>query len=181
MRFSAFLPCATAALFATLSLAQNITNNGIGSTPAQVSNNPSSFSSFPANILQLSSPQHDTNKNLTPHPLIQRHYVSASQASSIISAAELAATTMGAAENIAVVDLSGMLVAFLRMDNAFLGGIDLATKKARSIVLFNGYNTTALYAASLPDGGLYGGFCFSYFLFFCLSVDVVLQLGVEGG
>lgn len=70
---------------------------------------------------------------------------------------------MGAAENIAVVDLSGMLVAFLRMDNAFLGGIDLATKKAKSIVLFNGYNTTALYEASLPDGGLFGVFLISIF------------------
>ncbi|GAB7356794.1 hypothetical protein MBLNU459_g7682t2 [Dothideomycetes sp. NU459] len=127
MRFSSLFTLFPWALFATVSLAQNITDNGIGSTPAQ------------------------------------RHYVSAKQAASIVNAAHSAAESLGAAENIAVVDLSGMLVAFLRMDNSFLGGIDLAMKKAKSIVLFNGYNTTALYDASLPDGGLFetnGGLVF---------------------
>ena len=58
-------------------------------------------------------------------------------------------------ENIAIVDPSGLLVAFHRMDNAFPGSIDISIKKARTVVLFNGaYSTADLTAAA--QGPLYG-------------------------
>jgi uncharacterized protein GlcG (DUF336 family) len=59
-------------------------------------------------------------------------------------------------QNIAVTDPSGLLVAFLRMDNAFPGSIDIAIKKARTSVLFNGIPSAALYNQSQPDQALYG-------------------------
>ena len=59
-------------------------------------------------------------------------------------------------QNIAVTDPSGLLVAFLRMDNAFPGSIDISTKKARTSVLFNGIPSAALYNQSQPDQALYG-------------------------
>ena len=40
--------------------------------------------------------------------------------------------------NIAVVDGGGHLLAFARMDRSILGSIDIALKKAKTSVLFNG-------------------------------------------
>src|ERR1700740_631302 len=40
--------------------------------------------------------------------------------------------------NIAVVDAGGHLLTFARMDKAILGSIDIALKKAKTSVLFNG-------------------------------------------
>ncbi|THV95477.1 hypothetical protein D6D25_09237, partial [Aureobasidium pullulans] len=84
-----------------------------------------------------------------------RHYISASQASAIVSAAEKAAASI-VPQNIAVVDPSGLLVAFLRMDNAYPGSIDISIKKARTSVLFNGIPSGALLNQSYSGGGLYG-------------------------
>ena len=39
--------------------------------------------------------------------------------------------------NIAVVDLGGNLVAFARMDGAWLGSIDIAIKKAKTSTFFS--------------------------------------------
>jgi uncharacterized protein GlcG (DUF336 family) len=48
-------------------------------------------------------------------------------------------------------------VAFLRTDNAFLGAIDVATKKARTVSLFNGRRTSAVfYDLVQPGGPIYG-------------------------
>jgi uncharacterized protein GlcG (DUF336 family) len=66
------------------------------------------------------------------------------------------ATALNIPQNIAVVDPSGMLVAFHRMDNAYLGSIDLSQKKARTAVLFNGLSSGDLYAAVQPGAPLYG-------------------------
>jgi uncharacterized protein GlcG (DUF336 family) len=86
----------------------------------------------------------------------QRSVISASQAQTIISAAITNATSLQVPENIAVVDPSGLLVAFHRMDNAFLGSIDISQKKARTAVLFNGlYSSADLYAAVQPGAPLY--------------------------
>ena len=108
-------------------------------------------------IPDLSSPQP------TPHPPIssstntdiQRHYISATQAQGVIAAASSAAATI-VPQNIAIVDPSGLLVAFLRMDNAYPGSIDISTKKARTSVLFNGITSSSLYNSSQPGGALYG-------------------------
>lgn len=86
----------------------------------------------------------------------QRNYVSSEQALKIITSAMANATALSIPQNIAVVDPSGMLVAFHRMDNAYLGSIDLSQKKARTAVLFNGLSSGDLYAAVQPGAPLYG-------------------------
>ena len=48
----------------------------------------------------------------------------------VIHAAREKAAEAGVAQNIAVVDNGGNLVAFARMGNAWLGSIDIAIKKA---------------------------------------------------
>ncbi|KAG2161531.1 hypothetical protein D6C84_02282 [Aureobasidium pullulans] len=83
----------------------------------------------------------------------QRHVISVDQAESIIAAAVKEASTV-IPENIAIVDPSGLLVAFHRMDNAYPGSIDISIKKARTSVLFNGMATADLNAAA--QGVLYG-------------------------
>ncbi|KAF2467189.1 DUF336-domain-containing protein [Lindgomyces ingoldianus] len=85
-----------------------------------------------------------------------RHYVTASQAQTIINAATTNATAISIPQNIAVVDPSGLLVAFRRMDNAYPGSIDISIKKARTAVLFNGLTSAWLYDQSQPGGPLYG-------------------------
>lgn len=53
--------------------------------------------------------------------------------------------------NIAVVDPSAQLVAFLRMDNAYLGSVDISIKKAKTVALFNGlFPSYGLYNRSQP-------------------------------
>lgn len=86
----------------------------------------------------------------------QRNYISSEQALKIITSAMANATALNIPQNIAVVDPSGMLVAFSRMDNAYLGSIDLSQKKARTAVLFNGLSSGDLYAAVQPGAPLYG-------------------------
>ncbi|KAI4934003.1 uncharacterized protein J4E92_003673 [Alternaria infectoria] len=86
----------------------------------------------------------------------QRYVISASQAQTVIDAAVSNATNLQIPENIAIVDPSGLLVAFHRMDNAFIGSIDISQKKARTAVLFNGlYASADLYAAVQPGAPLY--------------------------
>ena len=56
--------------------------------------------------------------------------------------------------NIAVVDVGGNLVAFSRMDNAWLGSVDIAMKKAKTAVYFN-MPTGEIGKLSQPGGSLY--------------------------
>jgi len=42
------------------------------------------------------------------------------------------------------------------MDNSFLGSVDIAIKKARTCVLFNGIRSEDLFQASQPGGPLWG-------------------------
>jgi uncharacterized protein GlcG (DUF336 family) len=86
----------------------------------------------------------------------QRYVVSSTQAFLVIQAAANSAASIGVPQNIAVVDPSGLLVAFYRMDNAYIGSIDISQKKARTAVLFNGITSAKLYNASQPGGSLYG-------------------------
>jgi uncharacterized protein GlcG (DUF336 family) len=85
----------------------------------------------------------------------ERYSVSADQAYLIVQAAVKNATAIGIPQNVAVVDPSGLLVAFLRMDNAYIGSIDISQKKARTAVVFNGVTSAGLYNASQPGGSLY--------------------------
>jgi len=56
--------------------------------------------------------------------------------------------------NVAIVDAGANLKAFLRMDGAWLGSIDIAIKKARTARLFD-MNTGEIGELSQPGGSLY--------------------------
>lgn len=62
--------------------------------------------------------------------------LTSSRARAVIAAAEAKAATIGIPVIIAVVDAGVHLKAFTRMDGAVLASIDIATKKARTSVLF---------------------------------------------
>jgi uncharacterized protein GlcG (DUF336 family) len=80
--------------------------------------------------------------------------VSAAQARSIVDAAKKKAEALGAKMNIAVVDAGGNLKAFLRMDGAWIGSIDISMKKARTARFFD-MPTGAIGELSQPGGSLY--------------------------
>ena len=71
------------------------------------------------------------------------------EAQALISAAEAKAIAMNVAVNIAVLDNGAHLKAFLRMDGAVLGSIDVATRKARTAVLFE-VNSEAVWEYCKP-------------------------------
>ena len=56
--------------------------------------------------------------------------------------------------NIAVVDVGGNLVSFVRMDGAWLGSVDISIKKAKTATLF-GMPSSELGKLSQPGGPLY--------------------------
>lgn len=59
------------------------------------------------------------------------------QAMVIVQAAKAKAEKQGTLMNIAVVDAGANLTAFVRMDGAFLGSIDISIKKAKTARFFN--------------------------------------------
>ncbi|WP_203716397.1 GlcG/HbpS family heme-binding protein [Asanoa siamensis] len=73
----------------------------------------------------------------------------------IAAAGRKAAAENGTAMNIAIVDGGGHLVYFSRMDQAWLGSIDLALKKAKTSVLFC-MPSSVLGEMSQPGGPVYG-------------------------
>ena len=75
-------------------------------------------------------------------------------AQSILNAALRTADELDLAMNVAVVDAGANLKAFLRMDGAWLGSIDIAITKARTARLFD-MNTGEIGALSQPGGSLY--------------------------
>ena len=84
----------------------------------------------------------------------QRHYINDVQARAVIQAG---VHNSAVPNNIAVVDPSGQLVAFLRMDNAYLGSVDISIKKAKTVALFNGlFPSSGLLNSSQPGGSLFG-------------------------
>ncbi|CAI6335669.1 unnamed protein product [Periconia digitata] len=103
-------------------------------------------------LLSLASPN-STSPATKP---LTRHVISAAQAQTVIASALSQAAKLSVQQNIAVVDPSGLLVAFQRMDNAYIGSIDISMKKARTSVLFNGGPSAAYYDAVQPGGDLFG-------------------------
>ena len=81
--------------------------------------------------------------------------LTAAQAQSIVDAARKKAEEMGIKQNIAVVDAGANLKAFLRMDGAWLGSIDIAITKAKTARFFD-MPTGDLGELSQPGGSLYG-------------------------
>ncbi len=59
------------------------------------------------------------------------------QALAVVSAARQKAEKQGTLMDIAVVDAGANLKAFVRMDGAFLGSIDISIKKAKTARFFN--------------------------------------------
>lgn len=80
--------------------------------------------------------------------------ITLTEAKTVIAAAALKAEALNTKMSISVVDSSASLVAFERMDGAFLGPIDIAIKKAKTASLF-GKNTGDLGQLSQPGGPLY--------------------------
>lgn len=80
--------------------------------------------------------------------------ITLAQARQIIDAAILKSEALGVKMNIAVVDSGTNLVAFNKMDDAWLGSIDIAQKKARTARYFN-MDTGIIGSLSQPGGSLY--------------------------
>jgi uncharacterized protein GlcG (DUF336 family) len=76
------------------------------------------------------------------------------QARNVVDAGVKKSEELGLCMNIAVVDAGGHLKAFTRMDDAWLGSIDISIKKARTSGLFN-VPTGDIGALSQPGGPLY--------------------------
>lgn len=77
------------------------------------------------------------------------------QAENILAAAKEKATEIKVPMNIAVVDRGGNLLAFVRMDGAWLGSKDIAIKKAQTANYFD-MDSGAIGKLSQPGGDLYG-------------------------
>lgn len=80
--------------------------------------------------------------------------ITLAQAEKMISAAKEKAGTLDTKMNIAIVDAGANLVAFGRMDGAWLGSLDISIKKAKTARYFD-MNTGAVGELSQPGGSLY--------------------------
>lgn len=76
------------------------------------------------------------------------------QAQQVIEAAKHKATQIGTPMNIAIVDAGANLTAFVRMDGAWLGSVDIAQRKARTARYFD-MPSGELGKLSQPGGSLY--------------------------
>ncbi len=76
------------------------------------------------------------------------------QAEKMIDAAKQKSVALDTKMNIAVVDGGANLVAFVRMDGAWLGSLDIAIKKAKTARFFD-MNTGIIGELSQPGGALY--------------------------
>ncbi|MGM1430438.1 GlcG/HbpS family heme-binding protein [Sphingobacterium lactis] len=76
------------------------------------------------------------------------------QARKVVDAAIKKSDELGVKMNIAVVDAGTNLVAFNKMDDAWLGSIDISQKKARTARYFN-MDTGEIGKLSQPGGSLY--------------------------
>ncbi|HNL84639.1 MAG TPA: heme-binding protein [Chitinophagales bacterium] len=76
------------------------------------------------------------------------------QAEKMVAAAHKKALELDVKMNIAVVDAGANLKAFARMDNAWLGSIDISIKKAKTARFFD-FPTGVIGSLSQPGGSLY--------------------------
>lgn len=77
------------------------------------------------------------------------------QAEQLSEAAKAKAKEIGVPMNIAIVDEGANLVSFHRMDNAWLGSVDISIRKAKTARFFD-MNTGELGKLSQPGGPLFG-------------------------
>ena len=80
--------------------------------------------------------------------------VNLQQAQAAVQAAHEKALAMGVKMNIAVVDAGANLVAFARMDDAWLGSLDISIKKAKTARFFD-MPTGVIGSLSQPGGSLF--------------------------
>jgi uncharacterized protein GlcG (DUF336 family) len=80
--------------------------------------------------------------------------INVAEAQNVVESARKKAEEINTLMNIAVVDAGGNLKAFLRMDGAWLGSVDIAIKKARTARFFD-MPTGDLGALSQPGGPLF--------------------------
>lgn len=80
--------------------------------------------------------------------------ISLEQAQAVVAAAVAKAEAIDTKMDVAVVDAGGNLKAFVRMDGAWLGSIDIAIKKAKTARYFD-MNTGEIGKLSQPGGPLY--------------------------
>ncbi len=80
--------------------------------------------------------------------------ITLAQAEKIIAAAKTKSSEIDTKMNIAVVDAGANLVAFARMDGAWLGSLDIAIKKPKTSRFFD-METGAIGGLSQPGGPLY--------------------------
>ncbi|MCG8406544.1 MAG: heme-binding protein [Phycisphaerales bacterium] len=80
--------------------------------------------------------------------------ITTTQARAAVDAAKAKAADLNVKMNIAIVDAGANLKAFLRMDNAWLGSIDIAIKKAKTARFFD-MPTGEIGKLSQPGGSLY--------------------------
>ena len=76
------------------------------------------------------------------------------QAEKMIAAAKQKSVELDTKMNIAIVDAGANLVAFARMDGAWLGSLDISIKKAKTSRFFD-MNTGVIGELSQPGGSLY--------------------------
>ena len=80
--------------------------------------------------------------------------ITLAQAEKMIAVAKAKAIELDTKMNIAIVDAGANLVAFARMDGAWLGSLDISIKKAKTARYFD-MNTGVVGSLSQPGGSLY--------------------------
>jgi uncharacterized protein GlcG (DUF336 family) len=80
--------------------------------------------------------------------------ITLAQAEKMIAAAQKKSIELDTKMNIAVVDAGANLVAFARMDGAWLGSLDISIKKAKTARFFD-MNTGVIGELSQPGGPLF--------------------------
>lgn len=109
------------------------------------------------------------------------------QATTAARQAELKATEIQVPVNIVILDTAGYLKFFLRMDNAFIGSIDIALQKAKTAMLFRTSSEMVgeflkpeahAYGLSQTNGGLVG---FPGGLPILKNEDIIGYIGISGG
>lgn len=87
--------------------------------------------------------------------MIQQQSVSLAEAQDVVKAGLAKAQEIGSPSNVAVVDAGGNLLAFARMDEAWLGSVDIAINKAFTSRAFD-VATQDLAALAQPGGQFFG-------------------------
>lgn len=81
--------------------------------------------------------------------------ISLAQAEKMIAAAKVKAVELDTKMNISIVDAGANILAFARMDGAWLGSADISLKKAKTARFFD-FPTGVIGSLSQPGGSLFG-------------------------